>query len=72
MFIDGDDALPTWCGTGLEDYVGTAWGMGEHQVPLQGVPLSAQSFECSGFRPGLLQESQVLRVLLQMSQFRDV
>lgn len=40
MYIDGDDALPTWCGTGLEDYVGTAWGMGEHQVPLQGVPLS--------------------------------
>ncbi|MBW1884316.1 MAG: DUF2961 domain-containing protein [Deltaproteobacteria bacterium] len=37
MFIDDDDALPTWCGTGLEDYVGTAWGMGAHQVPLQGV-----------------------------------
>lgn len=37
MFIDEDDALPTWCGTGLEDYVGTAWGMGKHQVPLQGV-----------------------------------
>ncbi len=40
MYLDDDDALPTWCGTGLEDYVGTAWGMGEHQVPLQGVPLS--------------------------------
>lgn len=40
MYLDEDDALPTWCGTGLEDYVGTAWGMGEHQVPLQGVPLS--------------------------------
>lgn len=39
MYLD-DEALPTWCGTGLEDYVGTAWGMGAHQLPLQGVPLS--------------------------------
>ncbi len=38
MFIDDDAELPTWCGTGLEDYVGTAWGMGAHQLPLQGVP----------------------------------
>ncbi len=39
MFIDDDDAFPTWCGTGLEDYVGTAWGMGPHHVPWQGSPL---------------------------------
>jgi hypothetical protein len=39
MWIDGDGEHPTWCGTGLEDYVGTAWGMGAHGVPLQGVPL---------------------------------
>ena len=39
MFLDDDEALPTWCGTGLEDYVGTAWGMGPHQTPYQGVPL---------------------------------
>lgn len=44
MYLDddlaaGDGALPTWCGTGLEDYVGTAWGMGAHQTPLQGVQL---------------------------------
>lgn len=38
MFIDGDEDLPTICGTGLEDYVGTAWGMGEHQTAYQGVP----------------------------------
>jgi D-arabinan exo alpha-(1,3)/(1,5)-arabinofuranosidase (non-reducing end) len=37
MFIDGDDELPTICGTGLEDYVGTAWGMGVHETPYQGV-----------------------------------
>ena len=29
IYRDGDDALPTYCGTGLEDYVGTAWGMGQ-------------------------------------------
>jgi hypothetical protein len=39
MFIDGDRELPTICGTGLEDYAGTAWGMGAHQAPYQGVPL---------------------------------
>jgi hypothetical protein len=39
MYLDGDEDLPTWCGTGLEDYVGTAWGMGPHQTPYQGVPL---------------------------------
>lgn len=42
MYLDGDGPYPTWCGTGLEDYVGTAWGMGEHQTPLQGVPLIVQ------------------------------
>lgn len=25
-YIDGDDEFPTLCGTGVEDYVGTAWG----------------------------------------------
>jgi hypothetical protein len=42
IYLDGDGALPTWCGTGLEDYVGTAWGMGAHTTPLQGVPLVLQ------------------------------
>ncbi len=40
VFRDGDDALPTICGTGLEDYVGTAWGMGAHSAPYGGAPLS--------------------------------
>ena len=39
FYRDGDDALPTICGTGLEDYVGTAWGMGQHAAPYQGAPL---------------------------------
>ena len=39
MFRDGDTALPTICGTGLEDYVGSAWGMGPHNAPYGGAPL---------------------------------
>ena len=39
VYLDGDDALPTICGTGLEDYVGSAWGMGQHAMPYGGAPL---------------------------------
>jgi hypothetical protein len=39
IYRDGDDALPTICGTGLEDYVGSAWGMGAHDAPYGGAPL---------------------------------
>ena len=39
VYRDGDDALPTICGTGLEDYVGSAWGMGAHLGPYAAVPL---------------------------------
>ena len=38
-YIDGDGDLPTICGTGLEDYVGSAWGMGAHDAPFAGAPL---------------------------------
>ena len=43
VYLDGDRNNPTWCGTGLEDYVGSAWGMGAHETPLQGVPLVSQA-----------------------------
>ncbi len=39
FYRDGDGANPTICGTGLEDYVGTAWGMGMHTALYQGAPL---------------------------------
>jgi hypothetical protein len=39
VYRDGDTELPTICGTGLEDYVGTAWGMGAHAAPYAGAPL---------------------------------
>lgn len=43
IFRDGDGDRPTICGTGLEDHVGTAWGMGRHTTPYQGVPLNVHS-----------------------------
>jgi hypothetical protein len=43
IYRDGDDALPTICGTGLEDYVGSAWGMGAHSAPYGGAPLIVSS-----------------------------
>jgi hypothetical protein len=39
IFRDGDRELPTICGTGLEDYVGSAWGMGAHHGLYAGAPL---------------------------------
>jgi hypothetical protein len=43
VYRDGDTDLPTICGTGLEDYVGTAWGMGAHAMPYGGAPLVVQA-----------------------------
>ena len=41
IFRDGDEDLPTICGTGLEDYVGSAWGLGPHAALFAGAPLVA-------------------------------
>jgi Protein of unknown function (DUF2961) len=43
MFLDGDTSHPTICGTGLEDYVGSAWGMGRHAAPYGGCTLDIRS-----------------------------
>jgi hypothetical protein len=39
VFRDGDTTHPTICGTGLEDYVGSAWGMGRFHSAYSGAPL---------------------------------
>jgi len=41
-YIDGDVALPTLCGTGTEDYIGTGWGQGEFSHRYQGCLLADQ------------------------------
>ena len=47
-YIDGDDNFPTICGTGLEDYVGSAWGMGRFDSPYSGAPLRVKEGELPG------------------------
>lgn len=39
MYIDGDKGYPTICGTGMEDYIGAAWGLVSHSTRTQGAPL---------------------------------
>jgi hypothetical protein len=39
VYRDGDADLPTICGTGLEDYVGSAWGLGRFHSAYSGAPL---------------------------------
>lgn len=40
MYLDGDTEFPSLCGTGTEDYVGTAWGQGQYSHLYQGSPVS--------------------------------
>ncbi|QHW30561.1 DUF2961 domain-containing protein [Paenibacillus rhizovicinus] len=39
FYIDDDRDYPTICGTGAEDYMGSAWGLEEVLTPFQGAPL---------------------------------
>ncbi len=41
VYLDGDSDLPTICGTGTEDYLGSAWGVGEHFALYAGCPYIA-------------------------------
>ncbi len=43
IYRDGDRDLPTICGTGLEDYVGSAWGLGPHHALYAGAPLQVRA-----------------------------
>ena len=73
VFRDGDTELPTICGTGLEDYVGSAWGLGAHAAPYGGAPLSigpnTQSPDFVGFYrwhvPDPIMFERDLRVTIQ-------
>ncbi len=35
-YLDGDKEYPTLCGTGLEDYISTGWGIGEYITQYNG------------------------------------
>ena len=43
MYIDNDKELPTINGTGTEDYIGTAWGMGQVTSLYQGCTVANDS-----------------------------
>lgn len=51
FYLDGDSEYPTICGTGLEDYVGSAWGMGPHAAHYAGSPLMVQDPQQRGVVP---------------------
>lgn len=40
VFLDGDGKHPTLVGTGVEDYIGTAWGQGKFAHRYQGCPIA--------------------------------
>ncbi len=51
VYLDGDDEHPTLCGTGTEDYIGTAWGQGEYAHLYQGCHLAdSENFQYAFYR----------------------
>lgn len=40
FFLEGDTDLPTLCGTGTEDYIGTGWAQGQYAQSYQGCPVA--------------------------------
>jgi hypothetical protein len=40
LFLDGDTAQPSLVGTGMEDYVGSAWSLGPYAHQYQGCPIA--------------------------------
>ena len=43
MYIDNDELFPTINGTGTEDYIGTAWGLGQYTNLYQGCTVANDS-----------------------------
>jgi hypothetical protein len=51
FYLDGDEKLPTLCGTGTEDYIGTAWGQGQYVNQYQGCPVAdGETFQFTFYR----------------------
>ena len=51
VYFDGE-ALPTICGTGTEDYLDSAWGLGAFSAPETGVPLLLRKKNSEAENPG--------------------
>lgn len=46
IYLDGDQAYPSLCGTGTEDYIGTAWSLGPYANLTQGAPIVEPDCGC--------------------------
>jgi hypothetical protein len=49
MYLDGDTKYPTIAGTGAEDYIGSAWGLGTFQNLYQGCTVASDSLRQFSF-----------------------
>jgi hypothetical protein len=69
IYLDGDGEFPTLCGTGTEDYVGTAWGQGRFDRQWHGSPLVDRDQMKYGFYrlhgPDPVYFHQEIRVVMQ-------
>jgi hypothetical protein len=69
VFLDDDRDLPTLVGTGTEDLVGSAWGLGAFSHLYQGAPLTEEKDGVWGFYryhvPDPLYFAKAIRVTLQ-------
>jgi len=69
VYLDDDRELPTLVGTGTEDLVGSAWGLGRFDHLYQGTPLTAEKNGVWGFYryhvPDPVYFDRAIRVTLQ-------
>ena len=50
FYLDGDKEFPSLCGTGAEDYIGSAWGLGAYSNRYQGCPIAGKDNLWSFYR----------------------
>jgi hypothetical protein len=69
MYLDGDKEFPTIVGTGTEDYIGSAWGLGTFVNQYQGCTVADDSLGQYNFYrwhvPDAIYFKQELKVVLQ-------
>ena len=69
MFMDGDTKYPTIAGTGAEDYIGSAWGLGKFTETYQGCTVADDSLGKFNFYrwhiPDAIYFNRDLRVTIQ-------
>lgn len=73
VYLDGDSEYPTLCGTGTEDYIGTAWGQGQYANQYQGCTIAdGDKYEYAFYRyhiPDPVYFYEDIRVTIQQIGF---